>query len=123
MKKQFISAMKRKLEEERVVVEQELKKIADKNPEMSEEDYVTKFPQFGDEPEDNAEEIEVYESNLAIEQNLEKTLRDILSAQKRIEDGTYGVCKYCGKEIDEKRLEARRVSSACISCKSKILKT
>src|SRR3990167_3565297 len=101
MKKQFISAMKRKLEEERVVVEQELKKIADKNPEMSEEDYVTKFPQFGDEPEDNAEEIEVYESNLAIEQNLEKTLRDILSAQKRIEDGTYGVCKYCGKEIDE----------------------
>ena len=123
MKKQFISAMKRKLEEERVVVEQELKKIADKNPEMSEEDYVTKFPQFGDEPEDNAEEIEVYESNLAIEQNLEKTLRDILSAQKRIEDGTYGVCKYCGKEIDEKRLEARPVSSACISCKSKILKT
>ena len=123
MKKQFISAMKRKLEEERVVVEQELKKIADINPEMSEEDYVTKFPQFGDEPEDNAEEIEVYESNLAIEQNLEKTLRDILSAQKRIEDGTYGVCKYCGKEIDEKRLEARPVSSACISCKSKILKT
>ncbi|HLD82136.1 MAG TPA: TraR/DksA C4-type zinc finger protein, partial [Patescibacteria group bacterium] len=77
----------------------------------------------GDEPEDNAEEIEVYESNLAIEQNLEKTLRDILSAQKRIEDGTYGVCKYCGKEIDEKRLEERPVSSACISCKSKILKT
>mgnify|MGYP001560684788 CR=1 FL=1 len=99
-----------------------LKKIADRNTSSTEEDYVTKYPQFGDELEENAEEVTEYESNLAVEENLEKTLRDINSSLKRIDEGTYGICKYCNKEIDEKRLEARPVSSACMSCKSKILK-
>jgi DnaK suppressor protein len=31
---------------------------------------------------------------------------DIDQALLRIEEGTYGVCQRCGKEIDERRLEA-----------------
>ncbi len=79
-----------------------------------------KFPEFGDKNDENAQEISEYSTNLATEKILKSTLRDIEAALKRIEDGTYGICKYCGKEIDEKRLLARPVASACISCKTKL---
>ena len=39
---------------------------------------------------------------------------------KRIEDGTYGKCKYCGEDIAVKRLKARPVASACVACKTKL---
>jgi DnaK suppressor protein len=34
-----------------------------------------------------------------------------------IENGTYGICENCEKEISIKRLEARPVARHCIKCK------
>lgn len=79
-----------------------------------------KFPEYGDKIDENAQEIENYTTNLATEKILEENLRDIESALKRIEDGSYGTCKYCGLPIAEKRLEARPVASACVECKQKL---
>jgi RNA polymerase-binding protein DksA len=78
------------------------------------------FPEYGDKIDENAQEISEYSTNLATEKILEDTLRDIEAALSRIENNTYGVCKYCGKEINEKRLLARPVASACIECKTKL---
>lgn len=86
-----------------------------------EADGVTaKFPEYGDKPDENAQEIAEYSTNLATEHLMEKTLRDIESALKRIEDGSYGMCKYCNEPIDTKRLKARPVASACVPCKTKL---
>lgn len=79
-----------------------------------------KFPEYGDKIDENAQEIENYTTNLATEKILDENLRDIEAALKRIEDGTYGICKYCGQPIAEKRLEARPVASACVECKQKL---
>lgn len=79
-----------------------------------------KFPEYGDKPDENAQEIADYTTNLATEKVLENTLRDIDNALKRIEKGTYGICKYCGKSIGKRRLQARPVASACIDCKTKL---
>jgi DnaK suppressor protein len=79
-----------------------------------------KFPEYGDKVDENAQEIESYTTNLATEKILEDNLRDIESALQRIEDGSYGICKYCGQPIAEKRLEARPVASACVECKQKL---
>lgn len=122
MDKHLIQNLKNALLDERHKLEDELKRIAERNPDVSEEDYLTKYPQFGDEMDENAEEVAVFEQNIAIEKNLQHSLRDINSAIERIEAGTYGICKYCGKEIDEKRLEVRPASSACMKCKARILK-
>lgn len=46
-----------------------------------------------------------------------KLLKKIEEALLRIEDGTFGICKECGEEIDENRLRARPVATLCISCK------
>lgn len=37
-------------------------------------------------------------------------------ALERLEQGTYGVCERCGREIDPDRLEARPAATTCIGC-------
>ncbi|MEZ0323007.1 MAG: TraR/DksA C4-type zinc finger protein [Hydrogenothermaceae bacterium] len=41
-------------------------------------------------------------------------LNQIDQALERIEDGTYGLCEVCGKEIEEERLEAIPWTTLCI---------
>lgn len=79
-----------------------------------------KFPEYGSKPDENAQEISDYSTTLATEKVLEKTLEDIEGALKRIEEGVYGICKYCHKPISAKRLMARPVASACITCKTEL---
>lgn len=79
-----------------------------------------KFPEYGDKPDENAQEISDYTTSVMTEKVLEKTLEDIESALKRIDDGTYGICKYCKKPISAKRLMARPVASACMNCKMEL---
>ena len=56
------------------------------------------------------------ELDYTLEENSEHVLADIDAALKRIEDGTYGTCTNCGKEIPEERLEARPWATLCIDC-------
>ncbi|QQS60392.1 TraR/DksA family transcriptional regulator [Candidatus Falkowbacteria bacterium] len=78
------------------------------------------IPDYGTESDENAQEVEQYTTNLEADKVLEKTKADIDSALKSIEDGSYGICKYCGNEIEEKRLLIRPFSSSCVSCKTKL---
>ncbi|PKM86982.1 molecular chaperone DnaK [Candidatus Falkowbacteria bacterium HGW-Falkowbacteria-2] len=96
-----------------------LEDIARQDP--HEADHMSsKFPEYGSKPDENAQEISDYTANSATEKVLEKTLSDIEGALKRIENGTYGICKYCGQPIAPKRLQARPVASACIKCKTEL---
>ncbi|MDR2612487.1 MAG: RNA polymerase-binding protein DksA [Deltaproteobacteria bacterium] len=45
-------------------------------------------------------------------------LNKIDSALERIANGTFGICEHCGEEISIARLEARPVSTLCITCKT-----
>jgi DnaK suppressor protein len=49
--------------------------------------------------------------------NAEQVISEIDAALQRIEDGTYGVCASCGREIPPARLEANPWASLCIDCK------
>jgi DnaK suppressor protein len=46
-----------------------------------------------------------------------EVLNQIDQALVRIEDGTYGICADCGREIAPERLEAYPWASLCIDCK------
>ncbi len=78
------------------------------------------MPDYGNESDENAQEVEQYTTNLETDKVLEKTRDDIETALKSIEEGTYGICKYCGNEIEEKRLLIRPFSSSCVACKTKL---
>jgi RNA polymerase-binding protein DksA len=56
------------------------------------------------------------ELDYTLEENEERVLSEIDAALKRIEDGTYGTCTNCGKQIPEERLEARPWATLCIDC-------
>lgn len=46
-------------------------------------------------------------------------LRSISAALKRIDEGEYGICEQCGKEINPKRLEFDPTTPVCIECASR----
>lgn len=116
MDKKTIEQIKNNLLERKQKIIKELALVSDKG----DKEYTVKFPEYGDKPDENAQEIGEYTTNVATEKVLESTLKDIDNALKRIDSGAYGVCKYCEKEIGEKRMLARPVASACVACKEKL---
>ena len=78
------------------------------------------FPEYGDKPDENAQEISDYSTNIVTQKVLEKSLEDVKKALERIEKGEYGICKYCKNPINVKRLMARPTASSCISCKTEL---
>jgi RNA polymerase-binding protein DksA len=50
----------------------------------------------------------------SLEGGAENVVRLIDDALARIEAGTYGTCRVCGREIGEERLEARPWTDLCI---------
>jgi DnaK suppressor protein len=116
MTKALIKQMGEKLQAEKERLTHELEQFASQNPKNA-DDYQANFPNLGDKEDENAEEVDTYSTNLTLERTLESSLRDVNDALERIENGNYGICKYCNKEINEKRLMARPASSSCIECK------
>lgn len=54
------------------------------------------------------------EVDYTLEEDAEKVLRLIDEQLGRIDAGTYGICRVCGREIGEERLEARPWTDLCI---------
>ena len=46
-----------------------------------------------------------------------KLIRKIKDSLDRLEQGTFGICDECGRQISERRLRARPVATLCIKCK------
>lgn len=121
MDKKIIAKIKKELLERKKLIEEDLKSFTKKDKHEKDE-HRTRFPDYGDKSDESVQEIDDYSTNLATEKVLEDTLRDINSALDRITKCTYGICKYCKKEIGEKRMMARPVASTCVACKTKLQK-
>ena len=52
--------------------------------------------------------------------NLRNMLSSIDEALRKIEDGTYGVCEWCSKNIPKKRLDALPEATMCTGCRSQM---
>jgi RNA polymerase-binding protein DksA len=60
------------------------------------------------------------EIDYTLEENSEQVLQQIEEALKRIDNGKFGLCTRCGREIAEERLEARPWATLCIDCQREI---
>jgi len=56
---------------------------------------------------------------LRIRDRERKLIEKIKDALERIDNGTFGICEVCGRDIGEERLRARPVTTRCIDCKKK----
>lgn len=116
----FIKAQKKKLEQERDQLKKQLAAISKYDKGEKTRGLDAKFPSYGDKEDENAAEVAQYSDDLSLEETLNHLLADVEGALKRIENNTYGVCRYCHEEIDQRRLEARPSSSSCIKCKQRL---
>ncbi|MDQ3874875.1 MAG: TraR/DksA family transcriptional regulator [Actinomycetota bacterium] len=57
------------------------------------------------------------ELDYTLEENSEHVLAEIDAALGRIEDGTFGACRSCGRPIAPERLEAIPWATQCIDCR------
>jgi len=59
-----------------------------------------------------------YEQEVALSllENREQTLEEVAAALARIEQGTFGRCEECGREISKERLQAIPFTRLCIRC-------
>lgn len=112
----FIEQIKTILLDEKRKLEKELTQFAHRNP-NDDNNFDANFPNYGNEEDDNAREVADFTVNKTLEVTLEKKLRDVASALKRIENNTYGICKYTGQPIEKKRLLARPTSSSSVQAK------
>lgn len=119
MNKDFLKEVEKKLKAEEARLLLELKKFTQEDKHEKDEFQAT-WPEMGSKDDENIAEVAMYSDMLSLEKNLEKRIRDVRAALERIQKNKYGICQYCKKEIQEKRLMARPVSSACIECKKKL---
>jgi RNA polymerase-binding protein DksA len=119
MDKKILAEIKNDLEAEKKRLESELANFTNKDS-VIKDNYRSEFPEFGNDEDENANEVAEYSDRLSLEHALEKQLRDVNKALASIEKGKYGICSHCGKPIDEQRLKIRPTSSSCVECKKKL---
>jgi RNA polymerase-binding protein DksA len=56
------------------------------------------------------------EINMALRRRTRRKVRSVQEALARFEEGTYGICERCGRQIAEQRLEALPEARLCIDC-------
>ena len=112
--KDFIEKMKEKLLKEKDEIETELALFTDKGE--GEGNYDSRHENIGAQDEDNATEVADYTDKKALAEGFEENLSKINKALKRIEDGNYGFCAKCNKNIPKNRLEAFPAAETCVDC-------
>lgn len=113
-----VSEYKLRLEEERQRLEAELETVGRRNP-ANPADWEAVPQEVGQEADENdlADKQEGYSENAAILHELEPRYNAVLSALKRIEDGSYGTCAVGGEAIEAARLDADPAAATCVAHK------
>lgn len=75
---------------------------------------------YGNHMADDASEAFEQAKDLALRQNAKQLLIQIQDALARLQRGTYGICEYCGQEIDPARLKALPYVATCLRCQQRI---
>ena len=74
---------------------------------------------FGDAFADAGAATAERTETIGIVTSLKKRLDDVDRALTKIDEGTFGVCMICGKDIGADRMEFRPTSVRCVDCKTR----
>lgn len=113
---QIQEKLKAKLLEEKTRIE---KTLAPTKKKDADREYETTFPEVDRDEEANADEMDMYENNLAADEAMKSELEKVEKALTAMESGTYGFCTNCQKEIPLERLRAYPQADTCIDCDRK----
>jgi len=108
---------RQRLLDDRARVREALDYLHEKNPGSMEDE--TQEIKSDNHPGDVATITHDREIDYTLEENEERVLAAIDTALKRLDDGTFGICRSCGQPIGVERLEALPHTTQCIDCKRK----
>jgi DnaK suppressor protein len=108
---------RQKLLEERQRVVEAISYLHDENPGTIEDETDEVVGSVDNHLADTATVTVDREIDYTLEENSEHVLAEIDAALKRIEDGTFGICRTCGKPIEPERLELLPYATQCIDDK------
>ena len=118
MEKSSAERFEGELQKEKKRLEIELNKLHDENLNAAAADQEAGGDQnHEDHMADGASNVFERERDLSLEDNLKDILNHVNSALHRLQDGVFGVCTRCKKQIDDKRLNAIPYANLCIECK------
>jgi DnaK suppressor protein len=89
----------------------QLRSLIDEGREVAESD----FSEEGGDPDGGVVERDRVRARIA---DTEEHLRQVDRAEQAIDEGTYGICRVCGSEVPEERLEALPWTTLCVQCKA-----
>ncbi len=108
MNKKDLDNFKKRLLEEKALLEKELAGIGKRDSSKAGGWDATSGNMEVDSADENevADKLEEIEENSGIVSNLENQLKEVVSALERMDSGTYGTCEKTGKPIEMERLQA-----------------
>lgn len=109
-----------RLEQEYEELRAELQRIEDRTAGRDRLNSDTAGEDFDEPGGDAAQETLERSQSMAIGQNLREMLENVSNALKKIDEGTYGVCDACGKDIPKARLDIMPSATLCITCRSRL---
>lgn len=117
MNKGKIENIRQKLLAEQQEIQQEIEHMSENQLEGSMGEVTGELASYDNHPADLGSEMFERSKDLSLREGLKHRLNHIQDALKHMENGTYGVCDNCGKNIDEDRLEAMPSTTLCKQCK------
>ena len=113
-----LEQFKDRLLAEKENLERDLKVFAVEDP-SAKGKWRVKPPDFGSDTTDEDERVDKAEelvAELSIDRQLETRLTNVNAALAKMEQGRYGVCEKCGKEIEVERLKVNPEAQTHTSC-------
>ena len=114
IRQEAFAGIRKRLEEERTGLRDQIASLTSDN-QGQQDDYGV-----GNHLADDATEVFTRERNIALRHNAEDLLAQVEAALHRLDEGVYGVCARCGREIATERLEALPSATLCITCQAEV---
>ncbi|WP_300386019.1 TraR/DksA C4-type zinc finger protein [Clostridium sp.] len=116
MNKEELSFYKDKLKEEKRKVNGVINQLNNNGMTRYNSEVSSELSFYDNHPADIATEVSQVSVGRALEANEVSLLDKIDGALRSIDEGSYGTCKNCGKNIDEERLKFLPYAENCIDC-------
>lgn len=119
MDKDKLNHFRSKLLEEKIKTIKSLENIT-KEEFGSMDMYYTETSRYDNHPGDIGTDLFFMEQNQGFRNKTNDIIDDINHALEKLDNGSYGKCENCQKEIDEKRLELVPYLKTCLECSEEL---
>jgi len=109
---------RRLLEREKQRLEESIERLGEAGLDRTLGDSISEFSTYDNHPADVGTETFEREKDYGLRENQKTTLDMVEDALRRLDEGSYGRCRRCGRSISEARLEALPWAAYCLRCQA-----